>query len=148
MTPLVDETQALNSLLFYAFLNHMQQVKFHCAEPHSLVYSEMRSHCIGRLAVQLVPLSLLLSPASLTTSGHPGAQTAWTDQTPEYTPSASQHSLMILPTGINSHRTLTVLWPLPHKHAWALAPGLLYVCVMTREIMHSRSCFACCPQPG
>lgn len=97
----------------------------------------LKSHCVGRLAAWLVPLCLLLSPASLTTSGHPGAQTARTGRTPEHTPLSSQHSLMVLPTRINSHRTLTVFWdwPLPHKHAWALAPDLLYVCVMESRKM-------------
>lgn len=36
MTPLVDETQALNSLLFSAFFNPNPK-NFHRAEPHSLV---------------------------------------------------------------------------------------------------------------
>lgn len=51
-------------------------------------------HCIRRMAALLVPLSLLPPPASLTTSGHAGAQTARTDQNPDYMPSASSFQLL------------------------------------------------------
>lgn len=90
-------------------------------------------HWIRRTAALLVPLSLLPPPASLTTSGHPGAQTAWTDQNPEYMPSASSFWLMMLPTEINSLRTITFLRdnPLPQKHAQTLAPDSL--CVMEKN---------------
>lgn len=44
MTLLVDETRTLDSLFFYAFLNQKPWFRFHSAEPHSSVYSEMRSH--------------------------------------------------------------------------------------------------------
>lgn len=44
LTPPVDDTQTLDSLLFCAFLNQRRRVRFHCAEPHSFIYSEMRSH--------------------------------------------------------------------------------------------------------
>ncbi|CAB1436559.1 unnamed protein product [Pleuronectes platessa] len=69
------------------------------------VHDALRSELCKRAAGSTQSAAVSSRPDHLRTSRSPDR----TDQTPERTPSASQHSLMSLPTWINIHRTLTVL---------------------------------------